>query len=280
MVELLAPVRRPARPGRAPAPARRARRPDVRTAAANPADAPMVSRRPDSVAAALSGGRGTTSELVSDTTSKLSRTATGRDRRGRHRRGDDADGDQRAQGHDQRSTPPTRSQATPGERRRPTWRRRLGRAGLAYLFSRLCVLLGAAIVAAELGADRAQAEGRLPRRPVRRSALRRAGSRRARSARSSTCSRRGTAHWYLRIIRHGYPRHVQPHVDVQRRRRPRRVLPRLPEAGARRRHRAAGWRRVRRARRQLRPRLRRHLADRSDRPAALRRRPSPRRRWC
>ena len=114
----------------------------------------------------------------------------------------------------------------------PTWRRRVGRSALVYLFSRLCVMLGAAIVAAELGADRLKQEADFPERAVRRSALRR----RDPEERAAPDPRR--AHVVgRRLVPEDRParlpatRAAERHV--QRRRRPRRVLPRLPDARAR-----------------------------------------------
>jgi hypothetical protein len=89
------------------------------------------------------------------------------------------------------------------------WRRALRRTGVVYLFSRLCVMLGAAIVAAELGADVLRQKADFPNapfadpdyanRPVPRTAFK--------PIIDVLTSWDGA--WYLRIIRNGYPRHVQ-----------------------------------------------------------------------
>lgn len=91
------------------------------------------------------------------------------------------------------------------------WYRILCKAGLVYLFSRLCVVSGAAIVAAELQADTNQIKGipggpfsdpHIIGRPLPTSAI----------APISDVLASWDGLWYLRIVRNGYPRHVQPHV--------------------------------------------------------------------
>src|SRR6185436_7404032 len=91
------------------------------------------------------------------------------------------------------------------------WYRILRKAGLVYLFSRLCVLSGAAIVAAELQADINQVKGipgapfgdpHIIGRPPPTSAI----------GPISDVLASWDGLWYLRIVRQGYPRHVQPHV--------------------------------------------------------------------
>ena len=91
------------------------------------------------------------------------------------------------------------------------WNRILRKAGLVYLFSRLCVLAGAAIVAAELRADINQVKGlpdvpfadpHIAGRPIPTSAL----------APMVDVLSSWDGIWYLRIVRDGYPRHVQPDV--------------------------------------------------------------------
>ena len=92
-----------------------------------------------------------------------------------------------------------------------TWHRILGKVGLIYIYSRLCVLAGAAIVAAELRADINQVKGipnvpfadpHIAGRPLPTSAL----------APMVDVLSSWDGIWYLRIVRDGYPRHVQAHV--------------------------------------------------------------------
>jgi hypothetical protein len=90
------------------------------------------------------------------------------------------------------------------------WHRILCKAGLVYLYSRICVLAGAAIVAAELRGDANATKGlglpfadpALNGHPLPNSALR--------PIIDVFSSWDGL--WYLRIVRFGYPRHVQAHV--------------------------------------------------------------------
>ncbi|HEX2783035.1 MAG TPA: mannosyltransferase family protein [Ilumatobacteraceae bacterium] len=94
-----------------------------------------------------------------------------------------------------------------------TWNRILRKAGLVYLFSRVCVLAGAAIVAAELRADINQVKGldvpfadpHLVSQVAPKSAV---------SPMLDVLSS-WDGNWYLRIVRDGYPRHVQPHVTYE-----------------------------------------------------------------
>jgi hypothetical protein len=92
-----------------------------------------------------------------------------------------------------------------------TWYRILCKVGLVYIYSRLCVLAGAAIVAVELQADINQVKGipnvpfpdpHIAGRPLPGSAL----------APISDVLASWDGIWYLRIVRQGYPRHVQEHV--------------------------------------------------------------------
>jgi hypothetical protein len=82
---------------------------------------------------------------------------------------------------------------------------------LVYIYSRLCVLAGAAIVAAELRTDINQVKGmanvpfadpHIAGRPIPTSAL----------APMVDVLSSWDGNWYIRIVRDGYPRHVQPHV--------------------------------------------------------------------
>jgi hypothetical protein len=95
------------------------------------------------------------------------------------------------------------------------WRRILRKIGLVYLFSRLCVVLGAAIVAAELGADENLRVAEFPNSPwadphyagktIPSSALK--------PMLDVLTSWDGI--WYLRIVRAGYPTSVQPNVTYE-----------------------------------------------------------------
>ena len=92
------------------------------------------------------------------------------------------------------------------------WRTVIRKAGLVYLFSRLCVMIGAAIVAAELRADDNLLKDNFPdatfadphyaSKAIPTSAVR--------PMMDVLTSWDGL--WYLRIIRSGYPRVVQPNV--------------------------------------------------------------------
>lgn len=92
------------------------------------------------------------------------------------------------------------------------WRGALRKAGLAYLFSRLCVVIGAAIVAAELKADEnvrvaaypgsPWADPHYDKKPIPANAVK--------PILDVLTSWDGI--WYLRIVRLGYPRVVQPDV--------------------------------------------------------------------
>ncbi|MEY4174751.1 MAG: hypothetical protein RI900_1916 [Actinomycetota bacterium] len=92
------------------------------------------------------------------------------------------------------------------------WRTALRKAGLAYLFSRLCVVIGAAIVAAELKADEnvrvaaypgsPWADPHYDKKPIPASAVK--------PILDVLTSWDGI--WYLRIVRLGYPTTVRPNV--------------------------------------------------------------------
>ncbi|MEY2756155.1 MAG: hypothetical protein RJB65_2513 [Actinomycetota bacterium] len=94
-----------------------------------------------------------------------------------------------------------------------TWRSALRTAGLAYLFSRLCVLIGAALIAAELRADEnvrlekfstsPWADPDYARKVIPKNALR--------PMLDVLTSWDGV--WYLRLVRLGYPTFVRPNVD-------------------------------------------------------------------
>ena len=92
-----------------------------------------------------------------------------------------------------------------------TWYRILRKVGLVYIFSRLCVVAGAAIVAAELQVDINQTKGvagvpfadpSIAGRPLPTSAV----------APISDVLSSWDGIWYMKLVRDGYPRHVQPHV--------------------------------------------------------------------
>lgn len=107
-------------------------------------------------------------------------------------------------------TPPETSEPIADDR--AAWRRILGITGLVYLFSRLCVMVGAAVVAAELRADANKVEADLPGspwadpnyvgKPIPKTAVK--------PILDVLTSWDGE--WYLRIVRNGYPTHVQPNV--------------------------------------------------------------------
>ena len=103
--------------------------------------------------------------------------------------------------------------AAPGDDQ--MWRRILGRIGLVYLFSRLCVVLGGAIVAAELGADVLKRDADFPNAPfadpnyVSRAIPKNA----IRPILDVLTSWDGA--WYMRISQMGYPRHIQPKVTFE-----------------------------------------------------------------
>jgi len=93
-----------------------------------------------------------------------------------------------------------------------SWRRALRSAGLAYLFSRLCVMVGAALVASELRADENYRLEKFPlarwadpyywNKPIPKQA----------SGPMLDVLTSWDGIWYLRIIRSGYPRTIRPDV--------------------------------------------------------------------
>jgi Dolichyl-phosphate-mannose-protein mannosyltransferase len=91
------------------------------------------------------------------------------------------------------------------------WHRILGKVALVYLYSRFCVLAGAAIVAAELKVDVDQVKGiadipfadpNIAGKPPFKTAL----------TPIVDVLTSWDGNWYMRIVRLGYPRHVQAHV--------------------------------------------------------------------
>ncbi|MFZ9628292.1 MAG: glycosyltransferase family 39 protein [Ilumatobacteraceae bacterium] len=94
----------------------------------------------------------------------------------------------------------------------PVWRRGLVRAAIAYAFSRLCVVVGAALVAAELRADE---NYRLEKFPLARWADPYYWNKPIPTHASGPMLDVLTSWdglWYLRIVRAGYPTSVRPHV--------------------------------------------------------------------
>jgi hypothetical protein len=97
----------------------------------------------------------------------------------------------------------------------PAWQAAVRHGLLAYVFSRICVFTGAALVAAELRADANLVENQIPDAPfadphyidktIPRSATR--------PILDVLTSWDGL--WYMRIIRNGYPRAVQPDVTYE-----------------------------------------------------------------
>ena len=96
------------------------------------------------------------------------------------------------------------------------WKKALRRAGFAYLYSRICVFIGAALVAAELRADANVMEEKFPfaqfadpdypHSQIPKSA--------ARPMLDVLTSWDGV--WYLRLVRLGYPHAVLPDVNYNR----------------------------------------------------------------
>jgi hypothetical protein len=88
------------------------------------------------------------------------------------------------------------------------WRKALRRAGVAYLFSRLCVIVGAAVIAAELRADENKRIANFPwsRWADPHYADKAIPKNAVRPMLDVLTSWDGI--WYMRVIRLGYPRHV------------------------------------------------------------------------
>jgi hypothetical protein len=102
--------------------------------------------------------------------------------------------------------------ATAPDTDRAAWYRILQRVGLVYLFSRLCVLVGAAIVAAELRADENLRLAELPDAPWAdpHYADKEISTSAVQPVLDVLTSWDGK--WYLEIILRGYPRHVPPDI--------------------------------------------------------------------
>ena len=95
------------------------------------------------------------------------------------------------------------------------WRGVLRKAGLVYLFSRVCVMIGAAIVAAELRADDNIIKSNFPDAPFADPHYvgKAVPTNAVRPMLDVLTSWDGL--WYLRIIRSGYPHSVQPNVTYE-----------------------------------------------------------------
>lgn len=106
----------------------------------------------------------------------------------------------------------------PHPREEPTpaaWRRVLVRTGLVYVFSRICVLVGAGVVAAEVRADANLVEADFPNAPFADPhyygrVIPRNGLHLIADVLTSW-----DGQWYHRIMTAGYPRSVQPHVTYE-----------------------------------------------------------------
>ena len=97
----------------------------------------------------------------------------------------------------------------------PTWKRILIRCGLVYVFSRICVMVGAGIVAAELRSDVNYATANVPGATMidphyLGKVIPASGMRLILDVLMSW-----DGLWYQRIIEHGYPRHVRPDVTYE-----------------------------------------------------------------
>ena len=92
------------------------------------------------------------------------------------------------------------------------WYRILRKAGLVYIYSRLCVMAGAAIVAAEIRADINQVAELPGRRVLADPNI--IGDKVPKSALAPMLDVLASwdGIWYLRIVRLGYPHHVQPNI--------------------------------------------------------------------
>ncbi|MFM2077944.1 MAG: hypothetical protein RJA49_1834, partial [Actinomycetota bacterium] len=109
----------------------------------------------------------------------------------------------------QTATHPEPDHATPAH---AGWGAALSKAGLVYILSRLCVAVGAAIVAAELRADENARIANFPSAPYAdpHYVLRSIPKSALRPILDVLTSWDGI--WYLRIVRNGYPTTVRPHV--------------------------------------------------------------------
>jgi hypothetical protein len=99
--------------------------------------------------------------------------------------------------------------------RADAWRRVLVRCGLVYLFSRVCVIVGAAIVAAELRADGNLVDADFPAAPwadphYAEKAIPKSAVQPILDVLTSW-----DGQWYLRVIMNGYPTSVRPNVTYE-----------------------------------------------------------------
>ena len=92
------------------------------------------------------------------------------------------------------------------------WRMVLRKVGLVYLYSRICVSVGAAIVAAELRADDNVVRTNFPQAPWADPQYSNAAIPRSATQPMLDVLTSWDGLWYLRIARFGYPRSVQPNV--------------------------------------------------------------------
>ena len=98
----------------------------------------------------------------------------------------------------------------------PAWRHSLRKGALVYLYSRVLVAVGAALVAAELRADANVIEDKFPHAPFADPNYPTSGipKNAARPMLDVLTSWDGI--WYMRIVRLGYPRFVAPNADYDR----------------------------------------------------------------
>ncbi len=96
------------------------------------------------------------------------------------------------------------------------WRQALRRAGFAYLFSRVCVAIGAALVAAELRADANVVDEKFPLAPWVDPDYATAAIPKSAAGPMLDVFTSWDGVWYLRLVRLGYPHVVRPNVDYDR----------------------------------------------------------------
>lgn len=96
------------------------------------------------------------------------------------------------------------------------WRQALRKGAYAYLFSRLCVAIGAALVAAELRADDNIIVERFPHAPFADPDYATAAIPKSATSPMLDVLTSWDGVWYLRLVRLGYPRMVLPDVNYDR----------------------------------------------------------------